>query len=329
MSQADPSGEPIELVVAAEYADTRLDWYLAQQFPAYSRVFLRRVINAAAVLVDGKREKASHHLKAGQTVSLTLPELPREGPQPENIALDILFEDEHLAAVNKPPGMVVHPAKGHWSGTLTAALAYHFSTLSQVGGPTRPGVVHRLDRDTSGVIVVAKNDLAHIHLARQFENRTVEKEYTAIVMGTPDRDRDRIDAPIGQHPTQREKMAIRSLAGTGRPAQSFYEVIERFRGFAMVRVVPKTGRTHQIRIHLASIGCAVMCDRQYGGRSRLMLGEITGRPEDAETLLLERQALHARCIEFTHPTTEERIVVEAPLAADLAHVVEELRAHRN
>ncbi|MBX3415084.1 MAG: RluA family pseudouridine synthase [Pirellulales bacterium] len=325
MSHDELSGEPVELIVTEEFAGCRLDWYLARQFPAYSRVFLRRVINAAAVRVDGKREKASHALKAGQVVSLSLPELPRQGPRPENIPLDILYEDEHLAAINKPPGMVVHPAKGHWSGTLTAALAYHFNSLSQVGGATRPGIVHRLDRDTSGVILVAKNDPAHIHLARQFEDRTVEKEYAAIVAGVPDRDRDRIDAPIDVHPTQREKMAIRPTSGTARPAQSFYEVVERFRGFATVRVLPKTGRTHQIRVHLASIGCAVLCDKQYGGRSRITRGEITGRAEEAETVVLERQALHARRIEFTHPILGTRMTVEAPLAPDLQQVIELLK----
>lgn len=327
MSEPELSSEPVELLVAESQAGTRLDSFLAQQFPAYSRVHLRRVINAAAVQVDGRRMKASYHLRPGERVTIYLPELPREGPQPENIPLDVLYEDEHLAAINKPAGMIVHPAKGHWSGTLTAALAYHFAQLSSVGGATRPGIVHRLDRDTSGVIVVAKHDRAHFNLARQFEERSVEKEYFAIVAGEPDHDRDWISAPIGAHPYQRDKMAIRPAVGTGRPAESFYEVVERFRGFAAVRISPKTGRTHQIRVHLASIGCPVLCDRQYGGRSQLTRGEIVGDAEDRQ-VVLDRQALHALRLKIQHPETGEPIEFTAPLAEDLQRVLGLLRKHR-
>ena len=326
MSELD-SSEPIQLLVEEQYAGTRLDWYLAQQFPRYSRVHLRKVINAAAVTVDGKRVKASQQLKAGQRIELTLPDLPRTGPQPEKIPLEILYEDEHIAAINKPPGMVVHPAKGHWSGTLTSALAFHFEQLSTVGGSVRPGIVHRLDRDTSGVMVVAKQDRAHLHLARQFEQRTVEKEYFAIVAGVPDRDRDRIDAPIGSHPYQREKMAIRPGEGLGRTAQSFYEVVERFNGLATVRILPKTGRTHQIRVHLASIGYPVLCDRQYGGRSQITLGELKHDPSGT-AIALARQALHALRLQIDHPETGDRMEFEAPLADDLTRVLGWLREWR-
>ncbi len=300
---------------------------MARQFPNYSRVHLRKVINAAYVRVDGLRTKAAHRLRAGQRVSIVLPELPRPAPQSENIPLDILYEDDVLAAINKPPGMVVHPAKGHWSGTLTAALQYHFDQLSSVGGPTRPGVVHRLDRDTSGVIVVAKDDFAHRRLADQFERRTVEKEYFALVAGRPDRDRDSIDQPIGLHPRQREKMAIRRDDPSSRPARSFYEVIERFDGFAAVRILPRTGRTHQIRVHLASIGCPVLCDRQYGGRAQVTRGEIARSRDDAE-VLLSRQALHALRLRIAHPTTGEPIEFAAPLPPDIQAVLEALREFR-
>lgn len=327
MADRDDPGEPIELVVDEEYAGARLDWYLAQQFPRYSRVHLRKVINAAAVKLDGQRVKASQLLKAGQRVEVRLPDLPRPGPQPEDIPLEILYEDEHLAAINKPPGMVVHPAKGHWHGTLTGALAFHFEQLSTIGGAVRPGIVHRLDRDTSGVIVVAKHDQAHLHLARQFEQRTVEKEYFAIVVGVPDRDRDRIDAPIGSHPYQREKMAIRPAGGDSRAAQSFFEVEERFDGFATVRIMPKTGRTHQIRVHLASIGYPVLCDRQYGSRSQITLGELKRDPGEAE-VLLDRQALHALRLQIRHPETDEPLEFRAPLAPDLSHMLELLRQWR-
>ncbi|MGD9646870.1 MAG: pseudouridine synthase, partial [Pirellulales bacterium] len=202
---AELGPEPLELIVLAEQAGLRLDQFLAQSFPEYSRVLLRRAINAASARVGGQRTKAAHHLKAGDRVTVALPELPRPRPQAENIPLTILYEDEQVVAIDKPPGMVVHPAKGHWQGTLASALAYHFEQLSQVGGPLRPGIVHRLDRDTSGAMIVAKTDRAHVALARQFEDRTIEKEYFAIVAGEPDRDRDRINVSIGVHPYQREK----------------------------------------------------------------------------------------------------------------------------
>jgi 23S rRNA pseudouridine1911/1915/1917 synthase len=242
--------------------------------------------------------------------------------------LDILYEDDWVAVVNKPPGMVVHPARGHWSGTLASALQYRFGgQLSAVGGPTRPGIVHRLDRDTSGAILVAKHDLAHARLAAQFRERSVEKEYFALVCGRPERDRDVIDRPIGIHPRQREKMAVRRDDRVSRPAHTFYEVLERFDGFAAVRVLPKTGRTHQIRVHLDHAGCPILCDRHYGGRARITRGEI--RRDLADTLvLLERQALHAQRLRFAHPHTRRPVQIEAPLPDDLAAVLAELRAFR-
>ncbi len=317
-----------EIVVGPDQAGSRLDWFLAQEFRDFSRVQLRRLINAAAVRVDGRRTKASHHVRAGERITLSLPPASRPGAQPENIPLAILYEDEHLVVIDKPPGMVVHPAKGHWSGTLTAALQYHFDHLSSVGGACRPGIVHRLDRDTRGVIVVAKTDKVHFRLAEQWERRTVEKEYFAMVVGGPELDRDAIHAAIGHHPYQREKMAIRQLGSGVRHAQSFYEVVERFDGFATVRIVPRTGRTHQIRVHLASIGCPVLCDRHYGGRSRITRGEIRRDASD-NLVLLARQALHACRLRLIHPESGVPIEFEAPLPADLATVLAELRAARS
>ena len=327
MTADELSREPVEVVVGEEQAGSRLDQFLAQQFPTYSRVHLRKVINAASVHVDGRRVKAAHKLLAGQRVSISLPELPRKGPRAEDIPLHILYEDDWLAAINKPAGMVVHPAKGHWSGTLTAALQHHFDNLSTAGGPTRPGIVHRLDRDTSGVLVVAKNDRAHFELSDQFEQRTAEKEYFAIVVGRADRDADIIEQPIGIHPYQREKMAIRRDHPSSRPAQTIYEVLERFDGYAVVRVRPKSGRTHQIRVHLTHSGLPILCDKLYGGRARITRGEVRRQPED-EHILLERQALHARRLKLKHPQTGEPLEFEAPLPDDILLVLEELRKFR-
>jgi 23S rRNA pseudouridine1911/1915/1917 synthase len=327
MSSDEQPPAPIELIVAPDQAGLRLDWYLARQFPNYSRVHLRKVINAAEVHVDSKRVKAAHRLREGERVSVRLPELPRPAPQPEDIPLEILYEDAAIVVVNKRPGMVVHPGKGNWRGTLTAALQFHFDQLSTVGGTARPGIVHRLDRETSGVLVVARTDAAHLRLAEQFERRTVEKEYFALVVGRVDRDRDVIDQPIGFHPHQREKMAIRRDDPASRPAVSFYEVLERFDGFAAVRIVPKTGRTHQIRVHLASIGCPVLCDRQYGGRAMLTRGELGRDPRD-ETVLLDRQALHARRLVIAHPDTGAAMEFIAPMPADLAGTLAALREFR-
>ena len=328
MSDRLLSSEPVELVVQLAEHGQRLDVLLARHFLQYSRGHLRRVITAGGVKVDGKGGKPAFRLSAGQRVSIVLPEIPRHTAQPENIPLDILYYDDEIAAVSKPPGMVVHPARGHWQGTLVGALQYHFGErLSRAGGPTRPGVVHRLDRDTSGVILVARSDRAHARLAAQFQARTIEKEYFALVSGRPDRDSDFIDCPIGVHPVQREKMAIRRHASHSRTAQTYYEVLERFDGYAAVKVLPKTGRTHQIRVHLNHVGCPVLCDRQYGGRSQLTRGELRRDPADT-TVLLSRQALHARRIKFLHPTTDRPMDIEAPLPADLAAVLAELRAWR-
>jgi len=324
VSSEPTAGETLLLVVPEAEDGQRLDAFLARQLPSYSRTHLRRTINAVGVKLDGRRVKASHHLRTGQQVSIVIPEVPRLGPLPEDIPLDVLYEDEVMAVVNKPAGMVVHPGRGHWDGTLASALRHYFEQLSQTAGPTRPGIVHRLDRDTSGAILIAKDDIAHSLLSDQFEQRTVDKTYFAIVAGEPDRDRDWIDLPIGVHPYQREKMAVRHDHATSRAAQTFYEVVERLHGFAAVRLTPKTGRTHQIRVHLASIGCPVLCDRYYGGRASLRVCDVLPKSAD-ESPLLERQALHAQSIAIDHPTRGNRLTFNAPLPADLEATLAVLR----
>lgn len=321
------SDEPIEVIVPAEAVGKRLDAFLADQFPYYSRMHLRRGIHSGGAFVEGKQVRAAFKLRLGQRIVVRLPDLPKEGPIPEDIPLDILFEDEHLAAINKPPGMVVHPGRGNWKGTLTSALAHHFQSLSDVGGPIRPGVVHRLDRDTTGVIVVAKTNRAHFALAQQFEERVTEKEYLAIVVGVPNHDRDVIELPIGAHPYQREKMAIRANHSTSKPARTFYEVAEKFAGFALVRALPKTGRTHQIRVHLTHVGHPILCDRLYGGRAQLTRGDLTRDTSDT-TLLLDRQALHAFRLSIAHPITGAPLTFEAPVPEDMRRTLEALRTLR-
>jgi 23S rRNA pseudouridine1911/1915/1917 synthase len=331
---ADSITWPQEFLTAAEHAGQRLDVFLAERLPPFSRATLQRAIDAGHVRVDDVVAKPSLRLRAGNQVVVEQIDVPREGPAPQNIPLTILHEDDAIIVVDKPAGMIVHPAKGHWEGTLASALAHHFGTLSGRGGPTRPGIVHRLDRETSGVIVVAKNDQVHDSLSAQFKTREVEKQYLAIVAGVPDRDRDVIDEPIGDHPTHREKKAIRREDPTARPAVTEYEVIERFVGFAFLRVRPQTGRTHQIRIHLAHVGFPVLCDRLYGGRARLSEHELfrdkTAIPPSSpdESYLLERQALHAHCLSLTHPATAEQMTFEAPLPADMLSTLDALRRWR-
>ncbi len=333
-------GEVAKRVVSDAEAGWRLDLFLAAKFPQYSRVLIRKVIQAPdGVDVDGKHGKPSFRLKPGSVVSFKLVEPPRESPIPEDIPLDVLYEDDDLAVVNKPADMVVHPARGHWSGTLVGALANRFAgQLSSNRGPARPGIVHRLDRDTSGAIIVAKNDLAHARLAALFEEKRIQKEYFAIVLGTINADREIVDMPIGHHPKYRVKMAIAPNDPEAKPAQTYFETLERFRGFSTVRCLPKTGRTHQIRLHLAHLGCPILCDKLYGGRSTITFDEIAGKhdrspqareDETTEPIpALARQALHARKITFEHPTTGETLEIEAPIPHDLQQTLDALRLYR-
>jgi 23S rRNA pseudouridine1911/1915/1917 synthase len=289
------------------------------------------------VRVDDAACKASLKLREGNIVIIDGVAAPREGPAPQNIPLKILYEDDAIVVVDKRAGMIVHPAKGHWEGTLASALAHHFGALSSRGGPTRPGIVHRLDRETSGVIVVAKNDQAHDALAAQFKAREVKKEYLAIVLGVPDRDRDVVDEPIGDHPTNREKKAIRREDPNARPAVTVFETVERFVGYSLVRALPRTGRTHQIRIHLAHIRHPVLCDKLYGG-GRTKIAELElipaskmGHDQQAKSdkLILARHALHAQRLTITNPITNKSMQFEAPLHADMDNTLAALRKWRS
>jgi len=304
----------------------RIDVFLTQLLDGYSRQQLKDSVQNHGAEVDGRVVRPSFKLRAGQAVRFFVPPPATDDIVAENIPLDILFEDEGMVVVNKPAGMVVHPARGNWTGTLTSALAYHFQSLSDIGGPTRPGIVHRLDRETSGVIVVAKTNAVHLHLAEQWHERDVEKEYLAITAGTVDRDRDMIAEPIGRHPFQRDKMAIRERHETSKPAKTFYEVLARWGRYSMVKAMPVTGRTHQIRVHLEHIGCPVLCDRLYGGHSVVTRSQLLGgRAAKDEPAVLDRQALHASRLRLTHPKTNKPIEFFAPMPPDMERVVAILR----
>ncbi|MBA2114007.1 RluA family pseudouridine synthase [Bremerella alba] len=308
-------------------AGQRLDQFVTRRIKTASRGQVREAIDSGQITINGQPMKPSHKLRDGDV--LEYPEIGArvEEQTPEHVDLNIIFQDEHFAAINKPSGMVTHPAKGHWDGTLTAALIAKFSQLSDIGGASRPGIVHRLDRDTSGVLVIAKNNQAHEALSQQFADRSTEKEYFALVANCPDRDRDVINQPIGPHPRYRERMSIVRDDPEAKEAQTFYEVTERFDGFSAFKVFPKTGRTHQIRVHLAHIKHPVLCDRAYGNQARMTLGEIA-RTDD-EQIILARTALHARRLKINHPVTGEPLEFEAPIPEDLHSTLEILRKYRS
>ena len=329
MSPPELSQEPTEFTVKARMGGKRVDAYLSSRYSDYSRSVIQKVIDAQAVLVNGLPVKASYKVREGDVIRLWLPELSDDAAAAEDIPLEVVYEDDAFTVINKPAGMVTHPAKGHWSGTLVNALQFHYDTLSTVAGENRPGIVHRLDRDTTGLLLVAKDDNAHRKLAAQFEQRTIQKEYLALVSGVPSRDRDYIEKPIGFHPTVREKMAIRLIQDGAKEAVTFYEVVERFRGFALVRCKPRTGRTHQIRVHLAHIGHPILADKAYSGRDRFTTADLLGTlPTDQDEVLLARQALHAHTLNLTHPLTGLPLSFTVPLPADMDRTLRLLRERR-
>lgn len=326
-----PRDGPIELDVRIKQEGVRLDQWLALNFSDFSRSSIQESIKAGNVLVNGRPAKSSYKLRNNDHLRIELPEPTHALPVPEDIPLDILYEDEFLALVNKPSDMVVHPAKGHWSGTLVNAISFHFSQLSEASGAYRAGIVHRLDRDTSGVILIAKEERTHRELSAMFERRRVFKEYAAITAGVLDRDSDYIEGRIKHHPTDRIKMFVTDDEEDedAKDACSYYEVIERFRGFTFCRIQPRTGRTHQIRVHLASVGCPVLADKVYSGRDAVSLRELAPEvlPSEDRPLLL-RQALHAWRLRFKHPRLDRWMEFEAPFPPDIRQTLECLRTYR-
>jgi 23S rRNA pseudouridine1911/1915/1917 synthase len=319
---APPGSSPgaVQLAAAEDARGQRLDAWLARELPALSRSRLQALIEDGRVLVDGSPARPSVRMRPGQAVRVDVPAPVPAEPQPEDIPLSVAHEDAHLLVVNKPAGLVVHPGAGNARGTLVNALLRHVKDLSGVGGVVRPGIVHRLDRGTSGLLVVAKDDETHRSLVRQFAGRTVEKEYVALVLGSPARASGEIDSPIGRDPVHRKKMSVR--APRGREARTSWRVVERFDGSALLRVRIHTGRTHQIRVHLASIGHPVAGDAVYGGARALPSRRAAAREAYAS---LDRPALHAARLSFTHPATGERLSFEAPLPPDVEAVLALLR----
>ncbi len=308
------------LIVDRENEGVRLDAFLASQIEGWSRARLQHLIADEEVLVNGKPVKSSYKLNANDEIEVELVASLTTSFAPENIPLNIVFEDDALIVVNKPAGLVVHPAAGIQTGTLANALAYHFEKLSRKAGATRPGVVHRLDKDTSGLLAVAKTEIAHEHLADQFRERKVFKSYLALVHGVLERETGRIEEPLARDPRNRTRMAI--VRG-GRGALSLYKVRRRFDRFTLLDVEIKTGRTHQIRVHLASLKHPVVGDEVYGGGRDKTVRDPRVRVEIRK---LARHFLHAAELGLRHPISGEQLRFQAPLPAELQHLLDLLES---
>lgn len=296
------------LRVQDEEAGERIDRFLAERIADMSRSQIQSLIEDGAVLVHNKQVKSNYKLRRGDEVTVTLPEPEPTEVEPENIPLDIVYQDSDVVVVNKPRGMVVHPAAGHMKGTLVNALLYHCKDLSGINGVLRPGIVHRIDKDTSGLMMAAKNDKAHQSLAEQLKAHTVTRKYIAIVHGVVNHDLGTVDAPIGRHPVHRLRMAV--VKSGGRHAVTHFAVSERFKQYTLLECKLETGRTHQIRVHMDFIGHPLAGDPVYGPK---------------RTLSIDGQALHAQVLGFDHPGTGEYLEFTSDLPHDITRLIEELR----
>ncbi len=318
-------GEHLRFRVGSNLKLRRLDKYLGGRFNQFSRTRLQKLIKEQGVNVNGRAAKPSHKLNPGDEIDLILP--PRELREliPEDIPISVIYEDAEMIIVNKQADMIVHPARGNTHGTLVNGLVYYANQLSTGGGEFRPGIVHRLDKNTTGVLVVAKTDTAHWKLARQFAQRTTNKTYLAVVHGTLELRADRINQPVGMHPKMRAKSAIRP---DGKEAITFYEVLEEFRGFSLVKLSPKTGRTHQLRVHMAYLQHPIVADDMYGGKVVYEWQLKDKDPAPAEPVM-GRVALHAWKLEIRHPISSEMMEFVAPLPDDLQRLIDKLRQFRS
>jgi 23S rRNA pseudouridine1911/1915/1917 synthase len=321
--QSSSDNELVSLQVNESDADIRLDTFLAAQINGWSRARLQRLIEDEEVLVNGKPAKSSYKLRAADEIEVELTPPPAASFTPEDIPLEIIFEDDSFIVVNKPAGLVVHPAAGIHSGTLANALAYHFQKLSTRAGEIRPGIVHRLDKDTSGLMVVAKNESTHESLADQFRAREVFKSYVALVHGVVKQESGRIEQPIARDPRTRIRMAV---VPAGRGALSLYKIRRRFKSFTLLDVELKTGRTHQVRVHLSWLKHPVVGDEIYGGGRDKTVLDVRLR---AAIRKLRRHFLHAERLGFRHPTNSEWLQFVAPLPDELNGLLAELEAASN
>jgi len=318
-------GAELALQVGSSIKERRLDKYLHQRFSSFSRVVLQKQIAAGVVKVNGKVVKSAFKLSAGDRIELTLPQSPAKEIVPENIGLDIIYEDQCLIVLNKQANMIVHPARGNTHGTLVNALAFYSDKLSSGLGEFRPGIIHRLDKNTTGVMVVTKDETAQVKIAKQFQHRQIKKSYLAIVHGTLELTADQISARVGVDPRRRERYAVR--AETGKEAVTVYEVLESFRGFSLLKIRPMTGRTHQIRVHLSYIKHPIVADDMYGGKL-VYQWQLADTEPAVQEPIIERCALHAHTLEFKHPTTETMVNFEAPLPKDMQNLLDMLRKYR-
>jgi 23S rRNA pseudouridine1911/1915/1917 synthase len=300
----------------------RLDQFISETDLHFSRSQAKHLITKNLILLNQKQAKPSTHLKPGDIVSITLPKPESLSIKPESLPLAILYEDASIIVVDKPAGMVVHPAVGNCSGTLVNALLYHCKDLAGINGVLRPGIVHRLDKDTSGVMVVAKDDEAYHHLAKQFKNHDVKKVYLAIAHGRFHQEEGLIDSAIGRHSSERKRMSTHSRRG--RTAITRWKRVEDLNDFTLLEIYPQTGRTHQIRVHLSSMGHPLLGDPLYGGKRRLRSIQKSALREVLKKM--DRQALHALRLGFNHPRTQERVQFESPLPQDMRDVLQWLRS---
>lgn len=303
--------EKYDWIIEAEEATERIDKFLSEQFEEWSRSQIQQWIKEGNVTVNGRMVKANYKIQEDDEVVLQVPPQKELNIEPESIPLDIVYEDQDVIVINKPRGMVVHPAPGHYSGTLVNALLYHCKDLSGINGVLRPGIVHRIDKDTSGLLMAAKNDLAHESLARQLKDHDVHRIYLALVHGEIPHDLGTIDAPIGRDPHDRKKMTV--IHKNSKHAVTHFVVKERFQGFTLVECKLETGRTHQIRVHMQYIGHPLVGDPLYGLK---------------KTLKIDGQALHAKTLGFKHPRTNEYMEFDSELPEDMQGLIEELRANR-
>ena len=315
----------VRIEVRRSLSGKRLDKYLHGRLGRFSRTALQRLIKDGNVHVDGRAVKPSYEIHGGEIIEALVPPSEPAEIQGEDIPLDILWEDEHLIALNKQAGIVVHPARGIGSGTLVNGLVYYFESLSAGSAKFRPGIVHRLDKDTTGVMLVAKTDEAHWRMAQQFEQRKVRKTYVAVAEREMELLADLIDLPLGMHPVFRDRCAVRTVSG--KEAQTFYEVLEKFRGYSVLALKPHTGRTHQLRVHLSYLKHPLVGDRIYGG-ALVSLADLSGDRSLPGEPIIDRQALHAWKIEFRHPISGKDMQLEAPWPEDFRQLVEALRQYR-